>query len=168
MVKQLSTSSDGKRHLPFPSGKYSVGVTDVMVKSTNLLVRCYYPCSSDPEVGQTETSRWVKWYPSREYADGYAKFKFSKSIPLVDRMLQWLTHDPYIPVVEGAPVARDVPILPLVVFSHGLGGTRTTYSALLTELASNGYFVAAVEHKDGSAAATFTVDKEVFLKRVLN
>ena len=39
MVQQLSTAADGKRHLQIPTGKYSVGVTDLIVKATNLLVR---------------------------------------------------------------------------------------------------------------------------------
>ena len=58
-------------------------------------------------------------------------------------------------------VAPSVPKMPLVVFSHGLGGSRAVYSTILSEMASQGYFVAAVEHKDGSAAVTFNVDQEV-------
>ena len=39
---------------------------------------------------------------------------------------------------------------PVVVFSHGLAACRTSYSYVCTDLASRGYFVAAVEHGDGS------------------
>lgn len=48
-----------------------------------------------------------------------------------------------------------VPIFPLLMFSHGLGGSRTAYSSLCTEFASYGFVVCAVEHRDGSGPRTF-------------
>ena len=43
---------------------------------------------------------------------------------------------------------------PVVIFSHGLGGTRTTYSQYCGELASHGNVVLAVESRDGSGPAS--------------
>ncbi|GAA6031868.1 hypothetical protein JCM8097_003310 [Rhodosporidiobolus ruineniae] len=51
----------------------------------------------------------------------------------------------------GDELAEGDQTFPLVVFSHGLSGTRTTYSQWCGEIASHGYIVAAVEHRDGSS-----------------
>lgn len=47
------------------------------------------------------------------------------------------------------------PKFPLVLFSHGLGGTRTMYSSVCGEFASYGFVVCAIEHRDGSGPRTF-------------
>ncbi|KAF8639716.1 hypothetical protein AX17_000978 [Amanita inopinata Kibby_2008] len=65
-----------------------------------------------------------------------------------------------IPVYTNAPLLRPdkmaKPIVdqwPLVIFSHGLGGSRTAYSHLCSRLAASGKVVLAIEHRDGTGHA---------------
>ena len=50
-------------------------------------------------------------------------------------------------VNSSGPEGVNVPLFPVVVFSHGLGAMRTTYSGICCDLASHGYVVASVEHR---------------------
>lgn len=145
-------------HLPCPKGPYAVGITDLRTKE-NCLVRCYYPTKALQSSNDyyENSANWQKWLPSLNYADGYLRFKLSRGIPLLARFFRFLLGDPLCPTAGQTVMKMDQP-LPVVIFSHGLGAMRSTYSILLSELASNGHFVAAVEHKDGSASATENVD----------
>ncbi|KAI1608486.1 1-alkyl-2-acetylglycerophosphocholine esterase [Exophiala viscosa] len=52
------------------------------------------------------------------------------------------------------PGGPEKPKFPLILFSHGLGGTRTAYSSVCGEFASHGFVVVALEHRDGSGPRT--------------
>ncbi|KAF1851506.1 uncharacterized protein K460DRAFT_373502 [Cucurbitaria berberidis CBS 394.84] len=55
---------------------------------------------------------------------------------------------------------NEEPTFPLLMFSHGLGGSKTAYSTLCSEFASYGFVVCAVEHRDGSGPRTFINHKK--------
>ncbi|KAF6807193.1 phospholipase a2, partial [Colletotrichum musicola] len=67
-------------------------------------------------------------------------------------------HYTTIPVHKNAEILEpDTPNRrwPTMIFSHGLGGNRNTYSHLAGSLASHGVVVICPEHRDGSAVASF-------------
>lgn len=46
---------------------------------------------------------------------------------------------------------------PVVVFSHGMASSRNDYTHYLGNIASRGYIVAAIEHRDGSCPGTIVM-----------
>lgn len=55
--------------------------------------------------------------------------------------------DVYVPALWQGPLDSHQNKFPVVVFSHGVGGNRTTYTTICCELASRGFVVAAIEHR---------------------
>ena len=68
-------------------------------------------------------------------------------------------HYATIPVHKNAALLHpepgsEQPRWPTILFSHGLGGNRNTYSHFAGSLASHGVIVVCPEHRDGSAAVS--------------
>lgn len=53
----------------------------------------------------------------------------------------------YVPALWQGPLCPSNTQFPVVIFSHGLGGNRTTNTTVCCELASQGFIVASVEHR---------------------
>jgi len=160
----------GRTHFPVARGPYSVATADVACQAgaaathaPAILVRLFYPHqkhdshSNKVAALRASVEKWPSWYPEERYASGYAAFKWPglSSWPffynLVGGAMRWLSQYPIVPVIENAAVAVDKERFPVLVFSHGNGSCRMTYSTLCAEVASRGFVVAAVEHADGSA-----------------
>ncbi|KAF1985253.1 PAF-acetylhydrolase family member [Aulographum hederae CBS 113979] len=146
--------------------------TDVpALKVDTVFFTLYYPAS--PESRKTiKPHLWVP-RPISLTAAGYARFAHITNY-LVDQIFTF-----FLWLLAGSieiPAYVDVPVLashenvavrtstggseatlvdtvdkfPVVVFSHGMAGMRTSYSQWCGELASRGFVVAAIEHRDGS------------------
>jgi hypothetical protein len=149
--------------LPLPSGPFGIGRiayewTDASRSESHspdphahrdLMVYLWYP-SPRKEVGR-----------SGEYLPG-AKQMDAKSDVQSAMREDFETDWPF--VVSGAitshainngPVAKAPAQFPLVIFSHGNGGTSFGYTSLIEDLVSHGYVVAAVEHTYTATAIVF-------------
>ncbi|KAF2091232.1 hypothetical protein K490DRAFT_33812 [Saccharata proteae CBS 121410] len=154
---------------PEYSGPYKVGSVDVEIPVSELdspspapdsgiptvAFRIFYPCEPD------SSERPVRWIPNpqRGYVSAYARFlgasnAFSHIFALFPQLLYYVT----IPVHRNArmlPPPTTNKRWPVLVFSHGLGGSRNAYSHITGSLASHGMIVIAPDHRDGSAPISY-------------
>ncbi|GAB1606632.1 platelet-activating factor acetylhydrolase-like [Argonauta hians] len=171
------------KQLPKGRGKYEVGAMDLMTEQqedqSGSFLRIYYPTMLNPLTEGQSTSITPNtltptvtpecnyyastkndhnsWLPKSQYRDGYIRFIGKENSALYNCLFNWFGGHVLIPVRWMSPVYCDQShtTFPVVVFSHGLGGMRTTYSTLCVDLASHGFIVVTVEHRDGSASATY-------------
>ncbi|XP_059810712.1 platelet-activating factor acetylhydrolase 2, cytoplasmic-like isoform X1 [Hypanus sabinus] len=134
--------------VPSGSGPFKVGCTDVMVDHTRQgsFFRLYYPC-------EDEQLKPVSWIPQYQYFIGLADY-LDKSKMWFPPLLSLAFGHYSVPVGWNASF-RAVEKYPVIIFSHGLGAFRTVYSSICLEMASQGFLVAAMEHRDESAACTY-------------
>ncbi|XP_030054642.1 platelet-activating factor acetylhydrolase [Microcaecilia unicolor] len=145
----MGSSSSAQSKIPAGEGPHTVGCTDLMSDHTiyGSFLRLYYPCREDT------FDEEPAWIPRREYYWGLAdNLKMNRT--LVDTIFGYYYGSVKCPAKWNAPF-KSGETYPLIIFSHGLGAFRTLYSAICTELASQGFVVASVEHRDESASATY-------------
>ena len=148
-----STAQESTRELglPAPTGEYAIGRTsfywkdstrqEVMTDDPNdqreLRVQLWYPAEPDP-----------KAIPAPYLSDQKAQ----KSLLAGDynRLVAVRTH-----AIEEAKISNNLPSYPLLIFMHGAGSKGAFYSSIIEELASHGYFVAAIDHTYDSFGVAF-------------
>lgn len=146
-------------HLPFSEGPLVPGCADLMTEYScdGSFIRLYYPTSLSHI--KEHSARWIPWLADDIYLEGFARVL--KIWKFVLKFVIWLlAGNIHIPVVRNAEVRQEGRKLPVIVFSHGLGTSRFFYSTVCVELASYGFVVAAVEHRDESASASYYYKSE--------
>jgi len=141
-------------HLPEAKGPFVPGCMDVMLEysPTGLFMRLYYPTKVKQE--EIDQTKWPTWFPDENYLIGMAKAIFI--MPFMLRFARWWysASNIRIPALFGEKVNTDNK-LKCLMFSPGYASNRYLYSVACTELASRGYLVVTIEHKDGSACYTY-------------
>ncbi|KAH0495941.1 hypothetical protein TgHK011_009464 [Trichoderma gracile] len=163
--------------LPAYTGRYDVGAVDIEVPldKPRLVTEAVFKDTGEPAF-EHKTTLFTVYYPVdkgvREHkrrhdwiarpisltAEGYAKFAGVNNFivrPIFTFALWLIAGGITIPAKVDVPLltpTEDVPDepFPVMVFSHGDASSRTDYTNFVGEMASRGYVVAAVEHRDGS------------------
>ncbi|KID95529.1 phospholipase A2, partial [Metarhizium majus ARSEF 297] len=154
---------------PEYTGPFKVGTVDVEIPVTDLHSPSPAPANAIdiptvqfrvfyPAVPESSEKR-ITWLPNpqRHHVSAYTKFvgigsTLADILSFLPRHLHYTT----IPVHKNAAVADSkTKRWPTMIFSHGLGGGRNSYSYIAGSLASHGVVVFCPEHRDGSAAVSF-------------
>nr|XP_023023112.1 platelet-activating factor acetylhydrolase-like [Leptinotarsa decemlineata] len=108
-------------------------------------------------VDHNNHKKWIPWIEDDNYLVGIAKVI---KVPIIIlRLVFWWCTNLHVPVSYGEkPRTEDK--LKCIVMSHGLGGNRFLYSKVCCDLASRGFLVACLEHRDNSASYTYYYDSD--------
>ncbi|XP_071477357.1 platelet-activating factor acetylhydrolase-like [Diadema antillarum] len=150
-----SAKNKTPRGIPEGPGPYGVGCADVMagLSTSGVFFRLYYPTEKLAD-GPPQQNR-PSWLPSNQYAKGYGSVMGKKIVAVT---LKFLLSKFTLPVMWHGQLSSSRSKYPVIVYSHGLGGCRTTYTSICIDLASMGCVVAAVEHRDKSACCSFIIN----------
>jgi len=141
----LNNCSINFRNLPKPNGIYSIG-TDVFIFEDSSRLEWF----TDNENDYRRIAVQI-WYPSSNTSDSLFPYIDNKikldpiaeqlNIPknIIKNIMNVRTNSYF----QAPPVKKD---FPLIIFSHGLGGTKIQNSINIEYLVSNGYIVASIDH----------------------
>jgi hypothetical protein len=154
----------GQGQLPEPTGPFGVGLTvcdwtdDSRLetqsgaeakKNRELLVYLFYP------IARETTGPRAEYFPHRKeveaFEERFGKNFFRQSYGSSYKTIASLKSH----AVENAAPAAGRRRFPILIFSHGGGIPVLCYTAIIENLVSHGYVVAAVEHSFDGATVVF-------------
>lgn len=142
------------RVLPTATGPFVPGCSDIMLdyEKNGLFFRLFYPTDASKDAERNSKKRY-HWIPT----DVNTLLGYSKVLKIpyfILRLVFWWNGNPLVPVLYGEKV-KTIENMKCIIFSHGLGGHRDIYSKICYDLASHGFLVACLEHRDKSCAYTY-------------
>jgi pimeloyl-ACP methyl ester carboxylesterase len=150
--------------LPTPSGPFGIGrlsydLTDTTRLDTQgpdpkrnreLMVYLWYPTE------RPSSQRHSEYLPGAKQIDADPELGHQMHEGYGDVWPQILSRAVYSHAVGNAPATKSPRQFPVVIFSHGLGGSSFGYTALFEELVSHGYVIAAIQHPGTADAVVFS------------
>ncbi|QYA26153.1 hypothetical protein G3I01_11725 [Gramella sp. MT6] len=145
--------------LPELQGEYQVGTRDML-----------FNIDRDEVITEDASDRrklMAKiWYPSKEtndqkdlYIDEGGRHGFAQKYGLPDAAFNYLDKIETKVYRETRVADEEFPVL---IFSHGYNSKANGYYALLTEIASHGYIIIALNHTYESTGSSFPDGSEVY------
>jgi len=135
-----------KMHLPvnFAAIYNKTGSSDIRPDDGFVSVRILYPTLEEPKSLP---------YLDPDIALDYCKETIAFGAPPPLKEFGFLLHNLRLAQMPLSPNAKPLEgkKLPLIVYSHGLGGTAITYTYQTQHLAAQGHVVLVLDHTDGSA-----------------
>lgn len=162
LLRKLRLSSE----IPAPIGpQSSVGVIPFRFPDS-VFAKIFYPGADklDKEQYATEKKQIKKLYKYNVGSSG--PYRYTRE-GVIQGMSRWTkTHAAFFRLSIGynavsykfllePETGGAQKLLPVVIFSHGLGGNADIYSKFCSDLASHGYIVIALEHEDGSGSFAY-------------
>lgn len=145
--------------LPEPTGAYNVGTRDVQFDMNQ-------PETITADENDQRKVMIKVWYPTNDsngtadlYADHGGRNGFAQKYGLPGSSMSYLdkidTH-----VLKDAEITNE--IFPVLIFSHGYNSKANGYYSMLSELASHGFVIFALNHTYESTGTTFSDGSEVY------
>lgn len=159
-----------------------ISISDTVFKKTGerafeletVLFTIYYPAQKGSRSNKPK-HYWIP-KPISLTGRGYAKvasidYWFFK--PIMTGALWAIAGGIQIPAKVDVPIADPVEMndnktFPVMVFSHGFASSRTDYTHYAGELASRGFVVAMIEHRDGSCPGSTVIGADGKTREVLH
>jgi dienelactone hydrolase len=132
-------------HLPQPTGPYAVGTTTLYLKDPSRTAE------GAPGSGSARELMVQIWYPAEPSSHPLERYRAWRETRFINSYQSVVKTNSR----RNAPLASVATPFPVVLFDPGWRGRRTQNTFLTEELASHGYFVAAIDHPYNAGIVAF-------------